>query len=169
MEVGYMNKSLKVVRENLGLTQLEVSKMIGIPINTIRNWEQETRSPSEWTINLLIDRILRECIERDTIIDESTGILSFLTIKKNVTKIAEKYEIDRIYLFGSYVKGQVTEDSDIDLYMESNLYGLDYFEFIEQLREKIKKKVEVLSNRTIEEHSKIDEEIKRTGVLIYER
>lgn len=164
-----MNQPLKVIRENLGLTQLEISNLIGIPINTIRNWEQETRTPNEWTLNLLIDRILRESNEKKAIVDESTGILSFMTIKKNVTKIAEKYDIKRIYIYGSYVKGEATENSDIDLYMESDLYGLEYFEFVEQLREHLKKKVEVLSNRTIQEHSRIDEEIKRTGVLIYER
>jgi predicted nucleotidyltransferase len=164
-----MNQSLKAIRENLGLTQLEISNLIGIPVNTIRNWEQETRTPSEWTLNLLIDRILRESNEQQMVVDESTGILSFLTIKKGVVKIAEKYGIKRIYLFGSYVKGQATANSDIDLYMESDLYGLEYFEFVEQLRENLKKKVEVLSNKTIQEHSKIDEDIKKTGVLIYER
>ena len=53
--------------------------------------------------------------------------------------------------------------------MESELYGLKYFEFVEQLRENLKKKMEVLSNKTIQEQSKIEEEIKKTGVLIYER
>lgn len=164
-----MNQSLKAIRENLGLTQLEISNLIGIPVNTLRNWEQETRTPSEWILNLLIDRILRESNEQHSVVDESTSILSFLTIKKSVAKIAEKYDIKRIYLFGSYVKGQATASSDIDLYMESDLYGLEYFEFVEQLRGNLKKKVEVLSNKTIQEHSKIDEEIKKTGVLIYER
>ncbi|AUD66116.1 hypothetical protein BK011_01755 [Tenericutes bacterium MZ-XQ] len=108
-------------------------------------------------------------MEQHTVVDEETGILSFLTIKKNVAKIAAKYDIERIYLFGSYAKGQATENSDIDLYMESNLFGLEYYEFVEELREKLKKKVEVLSNKTIIEHSKIDQEIKKTGILIYER
>lgn len=164
-----MNQSLKTVRENLGFTQLEISNLIGIPLNTIRNWEQEIRTPSEWTLNLLIDRILRDSNEQYTVVDESTSILSFLTIKKGVTEIAEKYHIKRIYLFGSYVKGQATANSDVDLYMESDLYGLEYFEFVEQLRNNLKKKVEVLSNKTVQEQSKIDEEIKKTGVLIYER
>jgi DNA-binding XRE family transcriptional regulator len=88
-----MNQSLKAVRENLGLTQLEISKLIGIPINTIRNWEQETRTPSEWALNLLIDRILRESNEQQTVVDEATGILSFLTIKKNVAIIAKRNAI----------------------------------------------------------------------------
>ena len=164
-----MNQSLKTVRENLGLTQLEISSLIGIPVNTIRNWEQEARTPSEWALNLLIDRILRESNEQHNVVDEATGILSFLTIKKNISEIAKKYDIERVYLFGSYVKGQATENSDVDLYMESDLYGLEYFEFVEQLRENLKKKVEVLSNKTVQKQSKIDEEIKKTGVLIYER
>jgi predicted nucleotidyltransferase len=164
-----MNQPLKAVRENLKLTQSDVSKLIGIPINTLRNWEQETRTPSEWVLNLLIDKILMESNEQHTVVEEATNILSFLTIKKNIGEIAEKYDIKRIYLFGSYVKGQATDNSDIDLYMESDLYGLEYFGFVEKVREKLKKKVEVLSNKTIIEHSKIDDEIKKTGVLIYER
>ena len=76
-----MNQPLKIVRENLKLTQSDVSKLIGISINTIRNWEQETRKLSEWALNLLIDKILKESNEKDTVVDETTNILSFLTIK----------------------------------------------------------------------------------------
>jgi len=57
----------------------------------------------------------------------------------------------------------------VDLYMVSSLYGLEYFEFVEELRLALKKKVEVLSNKTVEKQSKIEEEITKTGVLIYER
>ncbi len=76
-----MNQPLKIVRENLKSTQSDVSKLIGISINTIRNWEQETRKLSEWALNLLIDKILKESNEKDTVVDETTNILSFLTIK----------------------------------------------------------------------------------------
>jgi len=168
-EVTGMHPSLKIVRNNLNLTQKEVSNMIGVPINTIRNWEQESRIPSSWALNVLIDRMLGEINQQNIAVDESTGILSFLTIKKGVSKVAEKYDIERVYLFGSYSKGQATEDSDVDFYMISNLYGLEYFEFIEELRETLNKKIEVLSNKTVHENSKIEEEISKTGILIYER
>jgi predicted nucleotidyltransferase len=160
---------LKKVRENLGLTQEDVAKLTGIPVNTIRNWEQEIRNPSGWALDLLIDRLLKETNESQTKMDESHGILSFFTIKKTVGDVVSSFNIDRVYLFGSYAKGQATEISDIDLYIESDLYGLTYFGFIELLREKLNKKVEVLSNYTINPSSKIDEEIKKTGILIYER
>jgi predicted nucleotidyltransferase len=164
-----MSNNIKIMRNNLELTQEQVSLLTGVPVKTLRNWEQEVRKPSEWTIDLVMDRLLRVKMEEYTKIDESTSVLSFLTIKENISKIAKNYDIEKVYLFGSYVKGRATQNSDVDLYMESNLYGLEYFEFVEQLREKLRKKVEVLSNKTIQEHSKIDNEIKKTGVLIYER
>lgn len=164
-----MSNNIKIIRDNLELTQEQVSLLTGVPVKTLRNWEQEVRKPSEWTIDLVMDRLLRVKLEEYAKIDEFTGVLSFLTIKENISKIAKNYDIEKVYLFGSYVKGQATQNSDVDLYMESDLYGLEYFEFVEQLREKLKKKVEVLSNKTIQEYSKIDEEINKTGVLIYER
>ena len=164
-----MSNNIKIVRENLELTQEQVSLLTGVPVKTLRNWEQEVRKPSEWTIDLVMDRLLRVKMEEYAKIDEFTGVLSYLTIKENISKIAKNYDIEKVYLFGSYVKGQATQNSDVDLYMESDLYGLEYFEFVEQLRENLKKKVEVLSNKTVQEYSKIDEEIKKSGALIYEK
>jgi predicted nucleotidyltransferase len=164
-----MGQSLKTVRENLGLTQSETSELIGIPLSTLRNWEQGTRQPSEWALDLLIDKMLRDSGENRKSVDESTGVLSFLTIKKTVSEIAPQYDIERLYLFGSYAKGLAEEDSDVDLYMISDLYGLDYFGFAEELRGALKKKVEVLSNKTTEPNSRIHDEIRKTGVLLYER
>ena len=164
-----MNQPLKTIRDNLDLTQEELANLIGIPINTIRNWEQETRKPSSWSLDLLIDRLLREMNEKELVIDESTGILSFMAIKKIITQVAQNYDVKRVYLFGSYAKGKATPISDVDLYIESSLYGLEFFGFVESLREKLKKKVGVLSDRIIEAKSPIAEEIERTGILIYER
>jgi hypothetical protein len=167
--VVIMNEGIKQARINIGLTQDEVSNLIGMPIKTLRNWEQQVRKPSQWAVDLIIDRILREKAEQSIKYNETKGILSFLTIKKAVSKVAKKYDIYKIYLFGSYAKGEANEHSDIDLYMESDLFGLDYFGFIEELRVAIGKKIDLLSNKTIIESSPIYEEIKKTGVLIYER
>jgi len=92
-----------------------------------------------------------------------------MAIKKIITQVAENYDVKRVYLFGSYAKGKATPISDVDLYIESSLYGLEFFGFAESLREKLKKKVGVLSDRIIEAKSPIAKEIERTGILIYER
>lgn len=164
-----MSHMLKVVRENLELTQEQVSLLTGVPVKTLRNWEQEVRKPSEWTIDLVMDRLLRVKMEEYMKTDESNGILSYLTIKENVSDVAKSYEIEKIYLFGSYIKGTAKADSDIDIFIESPLFGLDFFGFAEELRERLGKKIGLLSNKIIEPNSTIENEIYETGLLIYER
>lgn len=40
------------------------------------------------------------------------------TLRENKTYLQERYEVDKIGLFGSYAKGLQTEESDIDIYVE---------------------------------------------------
>lgn len=164
-----MQNDLRKLRTNLKLTQEQISLLTGVPIKTLRNWEQEVRKPSDWTLDLVMDRLLRVKMEEIARVDETTGILSFLTIKDQVREVAGLFDIAKMTLFGSYALGTAREDSDIDLYMESPLFELDYFGFIEALRMKLHKKIGLLSNRTVLPLSAIDLEIQETGIVIYER
>ena len=168
-----MNITLKTIRENIGLTQAQVSEITGVPVKTLRNWEQEIRKPSEWTMDLVIDKILSTEVNRNVDLnddgDDENSILSFSTIKNEVINIAKDFDISKVYLFGSYVKGDALPLSDIDLYMESDIFGLDYYGVVERFRNALHKKVDLLSNKTIVPDSRIYEEIMKTGVVIYER
>jgi len=167
--VSTMFSKIKKVRKTLELTQEQVSILTGVPIKTLRNWEQESRKPSEWTIDLVMDRLLRVKMEEYANIDETSGVLSFLTIKESVNKLAKNFDIDKVFLFGSYIKGTATEDSDVDIFIESKLYGLDFFGFAEALRQRLGKKIDLLSDKTIEPNSAIENEINKNGLIIYER
>ena len=65
-------------------------------------------------------------------------ILKKLT--KNKTYIEQNFEVDKIGLFGSYVKNQQTDESDIDIYVEfkhktfDNIAGL--WNYLEELYHK---------------------------------
>jgi len=39
-------------------------------------------------------------------------------IKERITPIAAKYGLPAVYLFGSYAKGEATEDSDVDILVD---------------------------------------------------
>lgn len=41
-----------------------------------------------------------------------------ILLKENQTKIQEKYHIKRIGIFGSYVRGEANEESDLDILVE---------------------------------------------------
>ena len=75
--------------------------------------------------------------------------VSFIFIKVKVKQVAKNYNIDRVYLYGSYVKGEASNHIDIDLYMISDIEGIDYFGVIEDLRNALNKKVDLLSNKTV--------------------
>jgi hypothetical protein len=53
--------------------------------------------------------------------------------------------------------------------MESELFGLDYFEVAEAMRTKLNKRIDLFSNKTVAPASKVANEIQRSGIVIYER
>ncbi len=102
-----MSIILKSVRKNLRLTQEQVSSLTGIPVKTLRNWEQGIRKPSEWTVDLIIDKMLS-------------------------AEMQKSIELS--------VDGDASPLSDIDLYMESDIFGLEFYGVIEKLRMHLIKK-----------------------------
>ena len=53
-------------------------------------------------------------------------------IKEKTIPIAKKYGIDSMSLFGSYARGEATENSDVDFYIDKgDIKGLlDYIGFV---------------------------------------
>ena len=58
----------------------------------------------------------------------SDKIYSFEEIKSIVAPIAKRYGVDRVYLFGSYARGEADPDSDVDIRIDAehitDLFGL---------------------------------------------
>lgn len=48
---------IKLVRKGCNMTQVDVSKMLRIPIQTIKDWERGARVPSEWVQDLIIEKL----------------------------------------------------------------------------------------------------------------
>ena len=96
------------------------------------------------------------------------ALLSMQEIQERLKPIFVNHKIRQAILFGSYGKGTATERSDVDLLVDSNLRGLKFVGFVEKLREALGgKDMDVFDVSHIEPRSRIDEEIKRTGIEIY--
>ena len=86
-----------------------------------------------------------------------------------LTPVFEAYKIKKAVLFGSYGKGTATDSSDVDIMVESGLRGLKFVGLIEDIRESLNDKdVDLLDVSHIEKNSRVEEEIQKTGVSIYE-
>lgn len=92
-------------------------------------------------------------------------------IKEMLKEVLMNTEVEKAILFGSYAKNEPTEQSDIDILIDSNgkIRGLKYFAIIDMIKQKFDKDVDVIEKMEIDENSKIEKEIERTGIVIYER
>ncbi len=73
-------------------------------------------------------------------------------IRDKILPVVLQYNISQVYLFGSYAKGVATEDSDIDLAINSsNLHGLwGLLSFKEDVSKVLRKPVDILTLRAID-------------------
>ena len=96
------------------------------------------------------------------------SIYSIKDISEALMPIFGGYHIRKAILFGSYSKGVASENSDIDLLVDSGLKGLKFVGLIEDIRKAVGKEVDVLDIAHIEKNSSIEKEIETSGVTIYE-
>lgn len=94
---------------------------------------------------------------------------SFMEIKDRLFPVFQQYRVKKAILFGSYGKRTATKRSDVDLLVDSGLKGLHFVGLMEAVRTALgEKEIDLFDVSHIEKGSPIDEEIKRTGVKIYE-
>lgn len=81
--------------------------------------------------------------------------------------IARKYGVDRVYLFGSYARGDVTENSDIDLRVDKgSLKGMFALcGLYTEIEEALQTKVDVMTTGSLEEEFLY--KIRKEEVLLY--
>ena len=100
-------------------------------------------------------------------IDEEHGILEITFIKQKCAEVFENYEVDFCYLFGSYAKGRATENSDVDLLISANVHGLKFYGLVEEIRNALHKKVDILDLNQLKNNLELTKEILQDGVKIY--
>lgn len=89
-------------------------------------------------------------------------------IKAVVEPIARKYGVERVYLFGSYARGEVCENSDIDLRVDKgSLKGMFALcGLYTELEDALQTRVDVLTTGSLEEN--FLRKIKQEEVLLYD-
>lgn len=82
-------------------------------------------------------------------------VFTITDIKALVKPIAEKYNVDEIYLFGSYARNEADQDSDLDflVFGGKNFKLTMIFSLAEELRAILNKKVDVFEINEINQDS----------------
>lgn len=153
---------LRELRKEKNLTQKQCAEYLGIPLRTYVRYEAD--KSKRQTIKY---RYIAEKIEMYGTVDENHGILSISEIQRICEQVFSAYPIEFCYLFGSYASATATENSDIDLLVCTAVTGLQFYELVETLRTNLKKKVDVLDTRQLENNSALTNEILKSGIKIY--
>ncbi len=90
-------------------------------------------------------------------------------LQTELRPIFVSYGIKKAVLFGSVSKGTNTENSDIDIMVDSNLKGLKFLGFLESIKQVVGADVDLIDVSHIEKDSAVEKEIIRTGKVIYEK
>ena len=89
-------------------------------------------------------------------------------IQRIVSPIAAKYGVNRVYLFGSYARGENTPDSDVDLRIDKgDVRGMKMAYLLSDLEDALRLPVDLLSTAALDAH--FLQSIKGEEKLIYER
>lgn len=92
-----------------------------------------------------------------------------LQIQALLQPVFANYKVKKATLFGSYAKGLAQKESDIDILVDSGLKGLAFFGLLEDVVTVLDKDVDLLDISQIMSDSQICEEIKKSGMVIYEQ
>lgn len=155
-------EDLKQIRIMKNLTQVELSKILGISLRSYKSYENDESKKNTPKYNYILEKL-----NNINVIDEEHGIVSLNYIETKCTEILKKYNVDFCYLFGSYAKGTPSEKSDIDLLISTNLTGLKFYGLIEELRTSLNKKIDLLDLNQLKDNVDLTKDILKYGIKIY--
>lgn len=89
-------------------------------------------------------------------------------IKAAAASLGERYGAERIFLFGSYARGEANEESDIDLRIDrGSIRGLGMGALLTDMEDALGRKVDLLSTKCLQRD--FLESIRDEEILLYER
>ena len=95
------------------------------------------------------------------------AVHSISDIQKIVSTLARQYGAERVYLFGSYARGDMTAGSDIDLRIDKgSIRGLAFAGLLGDLEDALGTHVDLISTAGMDED--FLREVQKDEVLLYE-
>jgi len=121
---------------------------------------------------------LKHCPIKDIILMQKLGesfmskkVYTIEEIKLILSNLLENMPVYKVVLFGSYANNSADSSSDLDFILDTNntLMGFKLLNLIALIEDAFEKQVDAFEVAEIIEDSRIDKEIRESGVVVYEK
>ncbi|NJD01576.1 MAG: nucleotidyltransferase domain-containing protein [Ruminiclostridium sp.] len=92
-------------------------------------------------------------------------------IKSKLRPIFEAAPVYRAILFGSYAKGNPTDQSDIDIVIDSKgeLLNIAFYGVLEDIETKLEKRIDLFEISELSRNMAICSAVEREGIVLYDK
>lgn len=112
-----MIAEIKELRNKTGMSQREFASQYGIPLSTLRKWEQGEAKPAPYIVNLIADKLRSENKENAIKDSENAAkerIRELIQLQRDLrSKFSERDY--NVFVFGSYPTIRYNDESDVDI------------------------------------------------------
>ncbi|MCF0105886.1 MAG: nucleotidyltransferase domain-containing protein [Holdemanella sp.] len=154
---------LKRIRQDKQLTQKQVASFAGVSLRSYKMYENDGSRVNSTKYKYLLDRL-----KEINPIDEKHGLLTVEEIVRKCESVFKNHDVEYCYLYGSYAKSKATPSSDVNLLISSNLKGLRFYEMIEDLKEELHKRVDVINVEQLSNDFELTKTLLKDGIKIYD-
>ncbi len=144
-----MNSGFKDALSDSGMSMYSLSKQTGLPYTTINRLVNEKLSINNCNAGAVfkIASVLGVQME---VLMKGECVYTLDEIAERIAPVAKKYNIPKVYIFGSYARGEANPDSDVDLMIEvGNLRGLEVIGALEEFKNALNKPVDLITTRSL--------------------
>lgn len=98
-------------------------------------------------------------------------IFSINEIKAKLFPVFETSPVYRAILFGSYAKGNPTDQSDIDIVIDSKgeLLNMDFYGVLEDITTRLGKHVDLFEIMELKNNATMQSIVEQEGIVLYDR
>lgn len=154
--------TLKELRNNYSITQAEAAKILKISLRSYKSYELDASKQETWKYTYYV-----ETLSKKLVIDENKGILKLDTIKKTVVEILNRYSANFCYIFGPYAVDKAKGKTPIDLLIDTDVSGLDFYAMADEIKNRLNKEVNAVKISHIENDTETLRNILKFGIKIY--
>lgn len=94
--------------------------------------------------------------------------LSLEKIHNAVIPLAQRYGLERVFLFGSYARGDATETSDVDFRIDrGSMRGIEFGGLYEDMKDALNRPVDIMTTNQLDKS--FLSEIQKEEILLYDK